>query len=216
MSELKAFDASINSMPQPSSLLSSKTSESAWIAPSTPAFSPQANWSVEHVSSRSIFVNSATLLQIILRRHSPMPIGHTPGHSSSAINLPETSACTFDHGKIWLHIFVARVATSSLMCELWVPWRFETVCQCSESVPEAPELPCKERVVFSMEPELIITFSKSCKTGTCNREERSDLCGSGCFDFKVYKTVTLFLTSCIGSSTPPLALSESHRLSLLT
>ena len=122
---------------------------------------------------------------IILRRHSPMPIGRTPAHLSSAINLPETSACTFDHGKIWLHFFVARVETSSLKCKLWAPWRNKTICQCSESVPEAPELPCKERVVFSMEAELIITSSMSGKTGTCNREERCDLCGSGCFDFKV-------------------------------
>ena len=40
-----------------------------------------------------------------------------------------------------------------------------------------------------MEAELIITSSKSGKTGTCNREERCDLCGSGCFDFKVSKTL---------------------------
>ena len=158
------------------------------------------------------FVNSATLLQIIIRRHSPMPIGRTPGHLSSAINLPETSARTFEHVNIRLQIFVARVATSSLKCELWAPWRNKTVCQSSESVSEAPELPCKERVVFSLEAELILTSSKSGKTGTCNREERCDLCGSGCFDFKVSKTVTPFFSSCIGSSTPPPALSESYRL----
>ena len=85
-----------------------------------------------------------------------------------------------------------------------------------EAVPETPELPCKERVVFSMKAELIITSSKSGKTGTCNREERCDLCGSGCFDFKVSKMVTLFFTSCIVSTTLPLVLSESHRIALLT
>ena len=67
-----------------------------------------------------------------------------------------------------------------------------------------------------MEAELIITSSKSGKSGTCNREERCDLGGSGCFDFKVSKKVTPFFTSCIGSSTPPLASSESHRIALLT
>ena len=93
--------------------------------------------------------------------------------------------------------------------------RNKTVCQCSESVSEAPKLSCKERVVFSMEAELIITSSKSGKTGTCKCQERCDLCSSGCFDFKVSKRVTHFFTSCVGSSRPPLALSESHGIALL-
>ena len=95
---LKAFEASINNNPQSPTLLSSKRSLTACIAPSMPNQMPAHNWSDPQITLASDRVTRHIVLLMILRRVSPMPIGLIPGDLSVAISQLETNALIVSHG----------------------------------------------------------------------------------------------------------------------
>ena len=52
-------------------------------------------------------------LQMIRRAHYPMPIGQTPGHLSSAINLHATSGVRSDGSRYSVYILWKKEASTS-------------------------------------------------------------------------------------------------------
>uniref|UniRef100_A0A0A9Y7W4 Uncharacterized protein n=1 Tax=Lygus hesperus TaxID=30085 RepID=A0A0A9Y7W4_LYGHE len=121
--ELKSFFAFTNSSPHLKFgvALPSKSEFIECIAPSMPALMPPRSCFSPQLSVTSSTVASTIHLPGILRKHSPIPMGRTPGHLSIATNLLAIKALTDSQGTSSLHSLLARVATASRSRELDLP-----------------------------------------------------------------------------------------------
>ena len=75
-----------------------------WTAASHPLVWPAQSCCDPTVSKMSKERTDAMALQMICHAHSPMPIGRTPGHLSSVINLHATSGARSDGLRYSVHI----------------------------------------------------------------------------------------------------------------
>ena len=108
--ELKALVAS--TIKNASVAGSPKMDLAAWTAASHPHVWPTQSCCDPTVSKMSMERKEAMALQMIRREHSPMPIGQTAGHLSSAINLHATSGAISDGSRYSVQRLLATCSFS--------------------------------------------------------------------------------------------------------
>uniref|UniRef100_A0A8D8ZAZ7 Uncharacterized protein n=1 Tax=Cacopsylla melanoneura TaxID=428564 RepID=A0A8D8ZAZ7_9HEMI len=90
-------------------------------------------------------------------KHSPIPIGLTPGFFSSAINLHDMRAWIIFEGTCLLHNEFAKSAAASRRWRLALPYVRRKSDHCSELDPPGPAPPCSLRDTFSTFSFVIVT-----------------------------------------------------------